>query len=306
MPDVSGVLQYERARSAKEVAPWVLIVAGLAAMYVPTYWAAAEGVWQSDEMGPGPIVLVAVLWACWQMRRRIVAAPIAPSAIAGAPLFAVGLLLYGVARAFSISSVEFASQIAVIAGCVLLLRGPGTLRVAWFPLLYLVFSVPLPSSFVDAVTAPLKHWISVIVVDFLYAAGYPIARAGVTISIGPYQLLVADACSGLNSMFSLAAIGALFMFVMGRNSPLHNAVMLAAILPIAFIANLLRVTCLVLVTYTLGDEAGQGFLHGAAGLMLFLVALGMFLGLDTSLAAILRMRRPAAGRALGIRPDIQV
>jgi exosortase/archaeosortase family protein len=119
----------------------------------------------------------------------------------------------------------------------------------------------------------------------------------VIISIGPYQLLVADACSGLNSMFSLSALGALFMFLMKRKSRLHNAVMLASILPIAFMANIIRVVLLVLVTYHLGDEAGQGFLHGLAGMVLMLAALGIFFLLDAVLKAVLRRRGAAAGAA---------
>src|SRR5436309_1663020 len=117
----------------------------------------------------------------------------------------------------------------------------------------------------------------------LYWAGYPIARSGVILSIGQYQLLVADACSGLHSMFSLAALGTLFMYMMGRTSRVHNAIMLAAILPIAFIANIVRVIILVLITYHFGDEAGQGFLHGTAGVVLMLVALGILFALDAVL-----------------------
>jgi exosortase B len=264
-----------------------MVVLGFVAMYGPSYWAALETVWQSDDVAHGPLMLAVVLWAAWQLRHRIAAAPVHPSPVAGVPLFAAGLLLYAAARVFSISSAEFASQLLVVAGSVLLLRGPGALRAAWFPVLYLLFTVPLPASFVDAVTAPLKEWISVIVVDLIYALGYPIARAGVTISIGAYQLLVADACSGLSSMFGLTAIGVLFMFMMNRKSRLHNAIVLASILPIAFGANIVRVVSLVLITYKLGDDAGQGFLHGAAGLSLFVVALLMLFLLDAAVAALL-------------------
>jgi exosortase B len=273
--------------------PWVIALAGFAVMYVPSYSTAISGLWQTDEMAHGPIVLAVVLWAFWQVRHEIAATAVKPSPAVGWPLFAAGLLLYALARVFSISSLEFTSQMMVVAGGLLLLRGPDALRAAWFPLLYMVFLVPMPASLVDAVTGPLKQWISIIVVDLLYALGYPIARAGVTISIGPYQLLVADACSGLNSMIGLAAIGVLFMHITRRSSRLHNAIMLASILPIAFFANIVRVTSLVLVTYEFGDDAGQGFLHGAAGMLLFLVALVMLIALDLVVAAILRNRRPA-------------
>jgi Transmembrane exosortase (Exosortase_EpsH). len=103
------------------------------------------------------------------------------------------------------------------------------------------------------------------------------------LTIGQYQMLVADACSGLHSMYSLSALGTLFMYIMARRSKLHNAIMLASILPIAFAANIVRVIALVLITYHFGDEAGQGFLHGAAGIVLMLVALVCFFGLDALL-----------------------
>ena len=180
-----------------------------------------------------------------------------------------------------------ASQIFVIAGGLLLLKGMAALRAAWFPVFYLIFMIPLPGLLVDAITGPLKQWISTIVVSVLYAVGYPIAQSGVVISIGQYQLLVADACSGLHSMFSLTALGTLFMYIMRRKSPVHNGIMLASILPIAFVSNIVRVIVLVLVTYHLGDEAGQGFLHGAAGMVLMLVALAAFFALDSLLVALL-------------------
>jgi exosortase len=96
-------------------------------------------------------------------------------------------------------------------------------------------------------------------------------------------MLVADACSGLHSMYSLSALGTLFVYIMARRSKLHNAIMLASILPIAFAANIVRVIAPVLITYRFGDAAGQGFLHGAAGIMLMLVALMLFFAMDALL-----------------------
>jgi exosortase B len=273
---------------------WLIALDGYAVMYLPNYWQAAGGIWQSDDHAHGAIVLVVVLWLFWTLRGAIARAPSRPRPWSGALLFGAGLLLYVAGRAFGISIFEMASQIFVIAGGLLLLKGAAALRAAWFPVFYLIFMIPLPGLLVDAITGPLKQWISSIVVSVLYAAGYPIAQSGVVLSIGQYQLLVADACSGLHSMFSLTALGTLFMYIMRRKSRLHNAVMLASILPIAFVSNIVRVIALVLVTYHLGDEAGQGFLHGAAGMVLMLVALAAFFALDSLLAAILPARRDAA------------
>jgi len=270
--------------------PWVIALAGFAAMYVPVYWWAAHGIWQSEDHGHGPIVLAVLLWLFWSKREAIAAAPSRPSML-GWLVFVAGLVMYLLGRAFEISIFEFASQIPVVAGLLLLLKGTPTLRALWFPVLYFIFMVPLPGILVDAITGPLKQWIATVVTNLLYDVGYPIARTGVMITIGQYQLQVADACSGLHSMFSLTALGTLFMYIMNRKSMLHNAVMLASILPIAFASNVVRVIVLVLITYHFGDEAGQGFLHGAAGMVLMLVALIIFFMLDALLALLLRSRR---------------
>ena len=276
-----------RAGSSKLPMAWLAVMIGFAAMYLPVYWWAANSIWQTEDHGHGAIVLAVMVWLFWTLRHAIDEAPAEPLPALGWPLLAVGLFVYFVGRVFSISIFEFGSQSLVVASSLLLLRGMPAIRLAWFPLLYFIFMIPLPSVLVDAITGSLKGLIANLVESLLYAVGYPIARSGVILSIGPYQLQVADACSGLHSMFSLSALGTLFMYMMGRKRWLHMGIMLAAILPIAFVANIIRVITLVLVTFYLGDEAGQGFLHGAAGMVLMLVALICFFFLDTLLDKLL-------------------
>ena len=280
---------------ARREAPWLWVLAGFAAMYGPIYFAAARGIWQTDDHAHGALVLGVIVWLFWRIHRPLIELPAKPEALAGWLLFAFGLLVYVVGRVVGISILEFSSQPFVVAGVLLLIKGPAALRLAWFPLFYFIFMIPLPGILVDAITGPLKQWISAIVVEVLYGVGYPISRTGVMITIGQYQMLVADACSGLHSMYSLTALGTLFMYIMARASRLHNALMLVSIPPIAFIANIVRVIALVLITYHLGDEAGQGFLHGTAGMVLMLVALTGFFALDALLARLLGGR--AARRA---------
>ena len=280
-------------------AAWLIAFAGFVALYAPVYWSAAHGVWQTDENGHGPLILAVVVWLFWNLRQPIAQAASEPVPAIGWPVFVFGLLVYALGRAFDISSLEFGSQPFVVTGALMLLRGLSALRVAWFAVAYLIFLVPLPATLVDAMTGPLKQWISSIVQSTLFAVGYPIANSGVILTIGQFQLMVADACSGLNSMFSLSALGTLFMYVMRRKSLLHNAIMLVSILPIAFAANIVRVILLVLLTYHFGDEAGQGFLHGAAGMVLMVIALLIFFVLDAAIASALGSR--ASARAALVR-----
>jgi len=274
---------------ATATTPWLPALLGFAAMYVPSYWVAAHGVWQSEDFGHAPIILAVVLWLFWQARERIVLAADCPMPLLGWSSLGLGLLLYAVGRTFSVTSIEFLSQPLVVAAAVLLLKGMPGMRAVWFAIAYMIFMVPLPSTLVDAMTGPLKQWVSLIVVELLHGAGYPIARTGVMITIGPYQLLVADACSGLNSMVSLSAIGVLFMHVVSRKGHWHNALLLVSILPIAFAVNVVRVLTLSLVTYHLGDEAAQGFLHDATGVVTILAALVGLFALDGALRVVLPM-----------------
>lgn len=269
---------------------WLPVAAGLAVMYVPTFFMLADNHWHRDEEAHGPLILGIAAWLAWRRRHALLDAH-PPARAAGYAWVAFGMLVYVLGRSQAIGILEAGSLIPIVGGVILCLLGWKALRALWFPIAFLVFYVPLPSTLVDSVTAPLKHQISMLAELILHEAGYSVARSGVMLTIGPYQMLVADACAGLYSMFSLAALGALYMYLMRRPGWMHNLVMAAAIVPIAFLANLLRVLALMLITFHFGDEAGQGFLHGTTGIFLFLVGLSGLMALDALLAAV--VRKPA-------------
>ena len=270
------------------------VLAGLAAMYGPTVWELSQTIWNTDEGFHGAIVSAVAVWLFARQAKALAAVQPQPARAPGYALLVFGLLAYVAGRALGILFLEVGSAIPVLVGTLLVMAGPQALRVVWFPLVYLVFVIPLPGTLVDALTQPLKQWVSVIAEHLLYTAGYPVARTGVMLTVGQYQLLIADACSGLRSMFSLSALGTLFVYLMQRKSVAHNVVMLASILPVAFAANIVRVMILVLITYHLGDEAGQGFLHGTAGIVLLMVALMILFVIDAGLARVIRPRRRAS------------
>ena len=269
---------------------WLPIGVGILVAYIPTFYRAATGFWQMDEHAHGPIILTVILWMIWTKRAELNVDPMRPVPLTGTLIVVIGLLFYVLGRSQDIVLFEIGALIPILSGVLLAMRGGKVLRAFWFPILFVAFMVPLPGSFTDAVTGTLKQYVSVLAEQILYAADYPIARSGVMLTIGQYQLLVADACSGLNTMFSLAALGTLFMYLTNRGSKLHNLVMLASILPIAFIANVVRVLVLILITYYFGDEAGQGYLHGFSGLVLLMVALTTLLVLDAVLVLIIKPR----------------
>lgn len=271
-------------------AAWVPVAIGLAALYVPTYVKLWDTVWQGEEQGHGPLILGVIAFLIWQKRDVLIGADLDPRPFLGGSILVFGLLLYVVGRSQDILLFEVGSHIPVVAGTILWLRGWRTLKALWFPIFFIVFMIPLPGVIIDALTNPLKRNVSEIAEHMLYAAGYPIARSGVTLTIGPYQLLVADACSGLHSLYSLSALGLLYLHLMRHESAARTALLAATILPIALGANIIRVVFLVLVTYHFGDEAGQGFLHGFAGMVLFVAALGLLFLIDSLLGTLRPLR----------------
>jgi len=276
--------QVSPGRDMEALRRWLPVILGLAVMYVPTYVDLAHGLWQQEAYAHGPIILLVVAWLVWRQQAALASEGAGRSApLAGWAMLAFGLMLYVVGRSQGIALFEVGSHLPVLAGTVLLLLGWHALARLWFPLFFLVFLVPLPGFMIDIATAPLKNFVSHVVEAMLYELGYPIARAGVILMIGQYQMLVTDACSGLNSLYSLAALGFLYLYLTGPGTLVRRAVLLASIAPIALVANVARVLILTLITFYLGEEAGQSFLHGFAGMTLFATALLLLLGLDVLL-----------------------
>jgi exosortase B len=260
--------------------PLIILVLGWLVMYVPAYYELSRTIWASDEQGHGPIILGVSIWLLWQKRTELQNLDRRPLIFLPSVLILVGVLAYAVGRSQVIWTAEIGSQIVVLIALLLFFYGIQGVRLVWFPLFFLVFMIPWPGDWVTAVTSPLKSVVSIVASNILYGVGYPVGRAGVILTVGQYQLLVADACSGLNSMFTLESLGLLYMNLMRYTSVARNIALAVLIIPISFAANVIRVMVLVLVTYYFGDDAGQGFMHGFAGMLLFLVALCLILFVD--------------------------
>lgn len=261
--------------------PWVPLAMGLLALYVPTFWDLANTLWSSSDQGQGPVVLALSLWLIWRQWPELNDPDsAAPQPLAGWVLILLAGLAYVLGRSQDVWLLEVGSLIVMLAGCVLLVRGPRQLHSIWFALFFMLFMIPLPGAVVDALTQPMKMAVSYVGEHTLYALGYPISRTGVILQIGPYQLMVADACAGLHTLFTLEAIGLLYLNVVRHSSALRNVGLAILIVPISFAANVVRVMVLSLITYHFGDAAGQGFLHGFAGMVLFITALLLIIAAD--------------------------
>jgi exosortase len=129
----------------------------------------------------------------------------------------------------------------------------------------------------------------------LYAAGYPIAQNGVMIMIGTYQVLVKDACSGMNSIFALSAIGVFYAYALRWESKVRSFLLLAAIVPITIAANFIRVITLVLMAYYGGVDLLEGAVHDLTGIGLFVAALALLFLFDGFLGLCGKLYRASRG-----------
>ena len=286
--------------------PWAIVLAGMLALYVPSFVDLFQGAWASEKNAHGPIVMGVAFALLYYRLREMLGQGLPerrPQPAIGLPVFALGLLCYVLGRSQSVLILETGSLILVLSGIVMTVLGVRTWSRLWFAFFFMLFMIPLPPSIVDAVTLPMKVLVSGAAEHLLYWLGYPVERSGVMLSVGRYQLLVADACAGLSTLFTLEAMGLLYMNLVRHPSVVRNAVLAVLIVPIAFSANTLRVVLLALITFHWGDAAGQGFLHGFSGLVLFLSALVLIAGVDGMLTRLVRAA-PAAAPARPVMPKV--
>ncbi|KQN91178.1 exosortase [Sphingomonas sp. Leaf231] len=279
---------------ALSAAAWLLIV-GIVALAVPTMMTIARVSWSTEQGGHGPLVLATGLWLMWREVPAALALRTPGNGLLGAAFVLGCLLAYMIARITGIIEVEGFALYGALLGTGYLLFGGAVLRELWFPLLYLGFIFPPPDQLVAIITQPIKIMISEQAVNLLHALGYPIGSSGVSIQIAQYDLLVAAACAGLNSIISLTAICLFYVYVRHRANWRYAALLMLTIVPIAVFANFVRVILLILITYYFGDAVAQGFAHDFAGLVMFLISVLTIFALD-GLATPLR-------RALGNGDD---
>ena len=279
---------------------WWPIIAGLAILFWPTFYSLITGAWNGEEQRHGPIIFFLALWLIWRKWPEVMAATTPPvSSWLGWPVLAFGLAIHLLGRSQGILMFEVGSILVVMAAVLLIKRGSRALRILWFPFFFMLFMVPLPSEFVAAVTMPMKMAVSWATEHILFGLGYPISRSGVVLQIGQYQLLVADACAGLQTLLTLEALGLFYLNLMRHPSAFRNIGLAILIIPISFAANVIRVITLTLITYYFGDAAGQGFLHGFAGMVLFVTALVLILAVDSGLQWWLKRREDRGGHGPG-------
>lgn len=262
---------------------YLAVLVSILVLYVPVFHDLFVTVWNTDTQSHGPIVLGIGIWFFYFKTKQILEKPqtFNSTPLLGWPLILVGGALYLVGYSQSVYIVSILSLVFVLCGVICIIFGTRIALKYWFALFFFVFLIPWPASVIDTLTQPMKIAVSYAADHLLYALDYPIARSGVILQIGQYKLLVADACAGLNSLFTLEAIGLLYINVINHQAFWRNVLLAVLIVPVSFFSNVLRVCTLALITFHMGDEAGQGFLHNFSGMVLFLTALILIIVIDS-------------------------
>jgi exosortase len=256
------------------------LLAGVLVLAVPTMVFVIRQTWSGEQGAHGPLVLftgVWLLWKEWPDSRPLLRTPSFRKSLA---LLGILLPLFIVARITQIVEVEGYLMYACLLAVLFSVIGGAAMRRLWFPLFYLTFIFPPPETLVAAITNPLKVELSRVAVSLLGFVGYPIGAEGVRIYIAQYEILVAAACSGLNSIISLTAISLFYIYIRHQAEWRYSILLIFLILPVALFSNLIRVLILILVTYYAGEAAAQGFVHEFAGIVMFAAALVTMFVLD--------------------------
>lgn len=252
-----------------------LIWIGIVALGVPTVIHLAQGPWATDQGSYGLIVMALAIWLVarrWPAMRAV-GAP--GNAILGYAALGGAVLAHVFARIILLTPLEAISFYCALVATLYLIVGARGLREAAFPLVYALLAVPPPGSLIASLTTGLRLANTTGAVDLLNGFGLPVAREGLVLFVDQYKIAVVEACSGINSIISLTAIGFFYVYARGRPmTPVIAAASWAVVLVMAIVGNFARVLTIILLTHFFGDGAAQGPLHEVSGFVTFAVALG--------------------------------
>lgn len=250
----------------------------------------AQRSWNTEQGAHGPLVLAIGLWLLWheyQRHQALAAFGHLPTALALLVLAAIGFVLGRMIGMVSLLCLAaWAGMVAVLYAYV----GAAMLRRLWFPILFFLFVIPPPYTIVGPATRALKLWLSGTAIDSLGALGYEVAASGNALYVDQYELQLEAACAGLNSMVSLLAIGLFYAYLRRGCGVRHILVLTVLIVPVAIIANLVRVLALILLVHYLGPAVLDTLLHPLAGFLLFFVALALLIVIDAFLSRLPMLR----------------
>lgn len=260
----------ERASHGERI--WLAAIVAAAVVLYQRTFAYFWREWQSEpQYSLAWLVPFVSGYFLWKKRRQVHSTPRTPTGW-GLALIIAAIVLHLSGTLLDISGPSSISVLVYIVGCCLYLHGPALVRTLWFPLAYLVFAVPVPGGVTDIVGFPLQLWASGATSAILSTLGIQVVRNGVNLSVGGFDLQVAEACSGMSSLVALAGVAAVFAYLTSLR-PWQKWVLFSLAVPIALAANVVRIATIALVGIGWGADVATGVYHKWSSHLLFAMAM---------------------------------
>jgi exosortase A len=276
LPLKAGGSGSERKRAPRNIAAIVAV----AALVILVYHETLVVLWRTWATNPnyshGYLIPPVVAFLLWRDRRRYLTAR-GRGSLFGLVLIGLALLGHIVSIRAGVFMTQGYSLVLLLFGLSLFFHGGRATRTVWFPLGYLVLMLPMPPYMMNVIAFRLKVFAARAGSGIAVKLGIPLARSGMTIHIPAGSLRIADPCSGLRSLIALVALGALFAYLT-RGKTWKRVVLFASAVPLAVLANVIRIAVVCVVANIWGIDAALGFFHDLSGLLLFMIA---FVGLVT-------------------------
>jgi exosortase len=271
-----------RSRSAHkprfpEATTIVFVQAGIlflfaAWLYAPLALRLARQWWQDPNYTHGFFVPVFSLFLIWERRAKLAAIRIKPS-WSGLVMLLLALLSVAISTIKSGFFLYRVSVLLFIAGVVVFLAGWKHLAAISFPLAFLVLMIP-SSTLLEQITFPLQIVASKAASFLLMLAGIPAIREGNIILLPSARLEVAEACSGIRSLFSLLTLTIVYGYLAETKIGVRVLLALLAV-PVSILANALRIALTGLVVESWGVERAEGMIHPLSGWLVFVSSLAL-------------------------------
>ena len=278
---MSHVLQAEQPPAPALVADpagpslWqtVVLTALLFWLYMPTLAHLVGQWWQDPNFSHGFFVPLFAAFVVWQERTKLAGLTLRPSWW-GLPFLGFGLSLLVVGQMGAELFLSRLSLLIVLAGLIVLFCGWSFFRALLFPWAFLLLMIPIPAIVFNQITFPLQLLASQVASTVLPWLGVPVLREGNVIVLPAMALEVADACSGIRSLMSLATLAVIYGYLMERKIAVRVLLAVAS-LPIAVAANSFRVVITGLLVQYWDPDKAQGFFHEFQGWLMFVASLLM-------------------------------
>ena len=249
------------------------VIIGMVVVYLPMLRKLIYDWGHDDNYSHGFLIIPIAVYLVWERRDELLAARPSPSAL-GLVVVAVSLMMLVAGQLGAELFLTRLSLIGVLAGAVLFLYGWEHLRVVWFPVAFLLLMIPIPAIIFNQIAFPLQLLASRFGETVLRLFNIPVLREGNVMTLANTQLEVAEACSGIRSLISLLTLGIVYGYFTDKRFLVRLVIALSTI-PVASVANGLRVAGTGIAAYHYGDEAAQGFFHEFSGWVVFVVSLAM-------------------------------